>query len=191
MSMKLTLKISVPKNRWVVAGIGVGILILAVGIFLYVRIAVQDSSDQNSAAQSIPAATSTADFLLYSNAEYHFSLLYPPSMQVHQYGGGGNALTIAFQDPTTNEGFQVFIVPYDKSQITAARFNEDEPSGVMQDPTDVIVDGVRATMFYSTDTALGDTREVWFINNGFLYEVTTYKELDAWLGGIMQTWKFD
>ena len=37
---------------------------------------------------------------------------------------------------------------------------------------------------------MGDAREVWFIKNGFLYEVTTYKELDAWLASIMQTWKF-
>ena len=37
---------------------------------------------------------------------------------------------------------------------------------------------------------IGHTREVWFIHNGFLYEVTTYKEIDEWLGSIMQTWKF-
>ena len=36
----------------------------------------------------------------------------------------------------------------------------------------------------------GDTREVWFIHGGYLYEVTTYKELDIWLAGIMRTWKF-
>jgi hypothetical protein len=37
---------------------------------------------------------------------------------------------------------------------------------------------------------MGYTREVWLINNGFLYEVVTYKDLDAWLGTIMQTWEF-
>ena len=37
---------------------------------------------------------------------------------------------------------------------------------------------------------MGDTREVWFIHGGFLYEVVTYKELDDWFAGIMRTWKF-
>jgi hypothetical protein len=37
---------------------------------------------------------------------------------------------------------------------------------------------------------MNDTREVWFIKGGLLHEVTTYKELDAWLKPIMQFWKF-
>lgn len=37
---------------------------------------------------------------------------------------------------------------------------------------------------------MGDTRELWFIHNGYLYEVATYKTLDAWLAGIMQMWQF-
>jgi hypothetical protein len=37
---------------------------------------------------------------------------------------------------------------------------------------------------------IGDTREVWFIRGGFLYEVATYKELEPWLTEIMSTWKF-
>lgn len=45
-------------------------------------------------------------------------------------------------------------------------------------------------MFFSKNIALGDTREVWFIKNGYLYEVTTLKSLDAWLTQILQTWKF-
>ena len=60
----------------------------------------------------------------------------------------------------------------------------------MQSPTDIIVDGTRATMFFGNNSIMGDTREVWFIHGGFLYEVTTYKEFDTWLAGIMQTWKF-
>jgi len=49
---------------------------------------------------------------------------------------------------------------------------------------------VRATMFYGNNPIMGDTREVWFINGGYLYEVATYKSLDTWLAGTMQSWKF-
>jgi hypothetical protein len=30
----------------------------------------------------------------------------------------------------------------------------------------------------------------WFIKGGFLYEVTTYNELDSWLQPILQSWHF-
>lgn len=66
----------------------------------------------------------------------------------------------------------------------------DLPSGVMKEPTVIVLDGTQATMFWSTNSIMGDTREVWFIKNGFLYEVVTYKELDTWLGQIMRSWKF-
>jgi len=36
---------------------------------------------------------------------------------------------------------------------------------------------------------MGDTREIWFINAGLLYEVTTYKQRATWLVPIMQTVK--
>jgi hypothetical protein len=56
-------------------------------------------------------------------------------------------------------------------------------------PTDVIIDGTQGTMFFGNNSVMGDTREVWFIRGGFLYEVTTNKELDTWLAGVMRTWK--
>ena len=61
---------------------------------------------------------------------------------------------------------------------------------MVKEQQDVLVDGARGTKFYGYNTTLGDTRELWFIHNGFLYEVTTFKELDEWLGSIIQTWKF-
>ncbi len=82
------------------------------------------------------------------------------------------------------------MTPYAGKQIDTARLKLDEPSGVYLQPTDVIIDGTSATTFFSTNAIMGDTREVWFIKNGFLYEVTTYKELDTWLADILRTWKF-
>jgi hypothetical protein len=58
------------------------------------------------------------------------------------------------------------------------------------DPTDIVVDGAKGMEFLSYAPTMDDTREVWFIKNGYLYEVTTFKELDSWLAQIMQTWKF-
>jgi hypothetical protein len=90
----------------------------------------------------------------------------------------------------TNVGFEVYVTPYSGTQITEQEFKLDEPSGVENQPTHVTIDSVPATMFYGSNSVMGDTREIWFIHDGFLYEVTTYKQLDSWLAPIMQTWHF-
>ena len=60
----------------------------------------------------------------------------------------------------------------------------------MKDAQDITIDGTPAKSFFGYNDQMGDTREVWFIHGGYLYEVTTYKPLDTWLTPILQTWKF-
>jgi hypothetical protein len=128
--------------------------------------------------------------LEYRNQRYHFSLFYSQELGVKEYGGDGNSLTVTFGDNDPEHAFQIFVVPYNQQQITPERFKEDDLSGVMTEPTDVVVGGARATMFFSTNAVMGDTREVWFIKDGLLYEVTTYKALDTWLADILKSWQF-
>ncbi len=142
-------------------------------------------------AESTPKTeVATTEMRSYKNSTHHFSLLYPKNLSVREYDEGGGSLTVTFTDTATGESFQIYVTPYSQKQITKDQFLTDEPSGVYEKPTDVLVDGTRATMFYSKNAIMGDVREVWFIRGGYLYEVTTYKELDEWLGHIMQTWKF-
>ena len=126
----------------------------------------------------------------YTSAKYHFSLQYPQELTVKEYNESGGAMSATFQDAQQEKEFQIYVTPYADTQVTEARFKLDEPSGVRNEPVDVMIDGVRGTIFFSKNSILGDTREVWFINKGFLYEVVTDKELDAWLGDIMKSWKF-
>ena len=126
----------------------------------------------------------------YSNTAFHFGLLFPDNLHATEYKEQGGSLTASFQYPNTSQGFQVYVTPYSGKQIDAARFKLDEPSGVVQSPIEIQVDDASGIMFFGKNAIMGDTREVWFIHGGFLYEVTTYKELDTWLGGIMRTWKF-
>jgi len=149
------------------------------------------TTEATATSSEIEAAPPPAGYLPYRNQHYHFSVFYPPDLQVQTYNEVGGGFTVAFQDPTTNVGFEVYVTPYSGSQITEARFKIDEPSGVENDPTHVTIDGVPATMFYGSNSVMGDTREIWFINAGLLYEVTTYKQLAAWLVPILQTWQFN
>ena len=133
--------------------------------------------------------TPPAGYKEYHSAQYHFSLFYPEGLNVTEYDEGNGGHTTTFEKDI-NTGFQIFVTPYRPRQITAARFKMDEPSGVMQSPQQVSIAGVSATTFFSANDVMGNTREVWFIHGGYLYEVITYKVLDSWLAKIMKTWVF-
>ncbi len=163
-----------------------------IGVVLFLRGRAPAAALPDDAAELVPPVFPPkiiGDNKFYKSPLLRFSILFPKSLRLKEYGKG-NTSTIVFEDETTGKGFQVFVVPYGQKEISAERFKMDAPSGIREEPTDVIIDGIRTTMFFGRDSVLGDTREVWFINHGFLYEVTARKELDAWLAGIMQTWRF-
>ncbi len=197
-------KLIMHRSIYIVSGCLV-LSLLVGGIYIYGRYSHPASIfDPGFNAQeqqsSVPAGTSTPSTVPliplphglteYKNPYYHFSLDYPSPLAVSEYAEQSGIRTITFQDASTSVGFQLSIIPYHGTHVTAERFKLDEPSGVLKDPTNILIGGVPATMFYSTNPIMGDTREVWFIHDGFLYEVVTYKALDNWLSLIMHTWTF-
>jgi hypothetical protein len=147
--------------------------------------AAATTTDASAAARTPPSGQ-----LEYRNEQYKFALFYPNNLAVKTYDEGDGASTIIFQNAATVQGFQIFIVPYAGAQVSQERFMQDEPSGVRQSPKDITIDGATGTSFYSANAALGETAEVWFIHNGYLFEVTTLKPLAGWLSQSMATWQF-
>jgi len=130
-------------------------------------------------------------FVEYARQNYHFSILLPETVTIKEQGGtGGEPLMLVVQDPSTGYGFQIYAFPYNLQTITEERFKIDEPSGVMKSPQDVKVAGAKGTMFISTAPPVGEIREIWFINQGIMYEVTTALTFDDWVRPIMGTWEF-
>jgi len=117
-------------------------------------------------------------------------LYYPDDLTVSAKPGEDGSMVVLFLDQTTAQGFDIFIAPYDQPKITQATFLMDEPSGVMNDPQNITIDGALATEFLSTNSVMGASREIWFLHGGFLYEVTSPQSLDSWLLQIMETWQF-
>jgi len=145
--------------------------------------------DGTTVTPPFPAPKVIGDKKFYQNLLLKFSVTFPGAMSIKEYGKGSGS-TIVFADEKTGKSFQVFVVPYSEDFVTAERFKMDAPLGVMKEPKDITIDGVPATIFWSQDATMGETREVWFVHNGFLYEVTTFAELDPMLSEVMATWKF-
>lgn len=147
---------------------------------------VEGSIVKDSTYREVPPG-----YFEYRTVSYHFSILFPEYMEVKEYGGNGDSLTVTFKEPEGEQrGFQIFATPYNDPVVGGERFTMDNPSGIYKEPQDVTIAGVRATIFYSANTQMGETREVWFIRNGMLYEVNAKRELDEWLAGHMKSWMF-
>lgn len=132
-----------------------------------------------------------ADTATFTHQKLGFSLSYPKRLLVTEFDEGQGARTIVFQEPGETSGFQIFIVPYKGTTITPERIRKDIPSGVVRDPVEAIIgDGIRATVFWSESPGVGETREAWFIHDGYLYEATAYAAQDAMLGEILSTLDF-
>lgn len=145
-------------------------------------------SHAGSAAR--PQRTPPAGYNLYENATYRFSLFYPSALSVGEYPGEQGTDTFVFEDASTTQAFEVYVLPYGQPQVSEERFAKDNPSGVRDSMQNITIDGATAASFFSSDPRLGDTAEVWVQHNGYLYEVTALKSDAAWLSSILSTWQF-
>jgi len=126
---------------------------------------------------------------LYTSADYGFSLEYPSELDIAEFYEEESE-TIVFQKRGDKKGFQIFITPYIGEQITREKILEDLPSTIVKNPTEAIIgENIRALIFWSDSSEIGKTREVWFTQNGYLFEISAYAELDEWLAEILKTWK--
>ncbi len=136
------------------------------------------------------SATSTEGWQVYTHETYGFSLKHPGDIAVTEHDEGEGAASLVFENEDLSHGFQIFVTPYSEKVITRARFLMDQPSGTLSEPVGATVDGAGGMLFYGKNDDIGDTIEVWFVRNGYLYEVYTYKVLEPYLKDILGTWKF-
>lgn len=151
------------------------------------------SSSPDLAKEVSMAGDAPLGYVKYANSKYSFSYYHSPEASVKEYDEGGGAMTVVQENVAKVRGLQIFIVPYAESQITDERFRKDVPSGVRYniENTTVGVKRIPAVTFNSYDDFLGETRELWFIHDNYLYEVTTFKGFGDWFAPIIQTWRFE
>lgn len=126
----------------------------------------------------------------YRSDFYRFQFFYPDHLEVEEYPVPVSAVTLVFSSAKTGENFQLFIVPHGSPDITDHRIKQDLSSGIMNEIEEIELSGAKGISFVSHDPAIGDTREVWFVARGFMYELTAPLALDAWLAEMMASWEF-
>lgn len=147
--------------------------------------------DETDTSWNIASSTPVPKgYVQYRNQVHHFSLSHPSTFDIHEYEEGGGAITITLENVATAHGLQIFVVPYTETTISEARFKQDVPSGARSNVQNAMLGGVRAVSFNSHDSMFGDTREIWAIHDGYLYEITAVTYDADWFDPIISTWKF-
>ncbi|MBI2039286.1 MAG: hypothetical protein HYT22_03340 [Candidatus Niyogibacteria bacterium] len=179
--------------------IGTVVVVLVVGIFATWKFGFHVEGEVVSADTQSAAAILGDDYIKYTHPEIGFSLEYPRELEARRFSEGDDTETIVFQRPEDEDrareertGFQIFIAPFDDegTMITPERILRDLPDFDIEQAQEAILsDGTRALIFWTDDSTVGRTREVWFTGTGVrLYQITTYAHLDSWLAKILSTW---
>jgi len=175
-------------------------LALAVTGVLYLK-----SSRESDTAKNADETRETNNSLkIYRDPGFGFVFTYP-----ERYGltvlptDAGDGETILLQNKDgSKDGFQIVVSPFDEpydsgpgkpGPITAERIKQDIPDMTIESPMDVVIGKGKATpalIFFSSQESFGRTREVWFLGNGSVFQVTGYAASDAMIGSVMETWSF-
>lgn len=130
---------------------------------------------------------------VFADSQYGFSFEYPKSFTATKFSDQEQTATILVQGEGGKNGFQIFIAPFDEpGPLTKERIVQDLPDMKITNAENrVLKNGIPALIFFSEETSLGKTREIWFIKNSYLYQVSTTAALDSLVAQIMATWRFE
>jgi len=201
------------KKTFVIVAIVVIIIVAGIFIFLNNKKPVTNpetefNSENNPANEpTFTIAPSEEDSAnnFYTDSQYKFSFQYPKDFTATKFSDQEDTSTILVQyreqseqvstninKYPDNSGFQIFIALFDESgPITKERVLQDLPDLTIKNAEQrVLKNGAPALIFFSEEASLGETREIWFINNGYLYQITATKEIDSLVAAILETWRF-
>lgn len=146
------------------------------------------TSIQHAPGPTVPVTNPVGDGRRsYENSAYRFALLYPDDLIVNEYEETDSAMSATFRNETTGQAFHVYVTPHEQAETTPECIALDLPSGVMDKVSDILVDGVHGTAFFSTNPAMGQAREIWLINDFSAYNAPMRTFAVALIGGIVGT----
>jgi len=163
------------------------IAIICIGIFAWFFAFPSDKGELSSLVS--PALSDT---ILYTHVDPTFSFEYPSSFTAApiEEGSGETILLQAKDNPESS--FQIYISPFDENIVLdEARIKKDLPNLVVENPGEILIsEKTKAVSFTSANNLTISSREVWFVYDGFLYQISAPLESEASLEDILKSWNF-
>jgi len=172
--------------------ISIGILVLLLVLVGIVYFKVKNFNPENGAGDFKKVKISANELTsTYSHPDLGFSFMYPSDYKVSSFDSEkGEAILIG---DGNSSGIQILISDYgDEVDITEAMIKSDIPDLKMDQPQTVEIGLNRKGLAFKSDNPEfgSNSREVWFVYKGMLYQISTYAEMDDMLKKIFSTWQF-
>lgn len=178
----------------------IAILIVAVVFFFFARSNNPDSENgfswlgfgpsEEVVSENIEDKISSVDVgELYQSPLGDFNFTLPYSFTISRIEDAEGE-TLLFRGEDERRSFQIYKIPFDDSTpLSPEKIRADLPSMDFREPQVIAVDGTQAVVFLSTEGSL-ETREIWMVRNGNLYQISTYVEFDDDMADILSNWSW-
>jgi len=184
------------KNNYIVAG---AVLVALAGMLIW-RLGFGGAGEQAMLSSALIAELGEAQTYEAFKDEAgvdtgsNFTFSYPKKINITETAieGVEGGKRILAESTEFQKGFEVIVLPFDENGLlTRDRILQDVPGMVIKNDKEISVGGgISALSFNSTDENIGDTFEIWFTYNGFIYEARTYPDFGPQMTEILKTWKF-
>lgn len=151
------------------------------------------ATEQASTLDTAAAIKSYEYTQTYSDSTYNFSFKYPEGFTVTTIPLAENGETVLVESSDKKVGIQILVLSYGSDvDITEAMVRSDIRDMKISDSQTVEIGAKRKGLAFMSDNPAfgGQSREVWFVWSGNLYQISTYAEHDEFLKKMFSTWQF-
>ena len=130
---------------------------------------------------------------VYTHPVLGFTITAPEDFTVGNFSDGEEGDVTLVQDAAKKYGMQIYVRPFaDDAQLTAARIKREIPDMKMENVMTVPVgEGSEGVAFSTVSDSGQQTREVWFVREKNLYQISANAQYDNITGSIMESWKWE
>ena len=146
---------------------------LIAGIYFIVRLV-----NGPAGGEKTRDAIMSGELKTYTHPDYGFTINYPAGFKLGKFPEGEGEV-ILVQGEDGKQGLQIFVSLYEEENaLSKAKIEEAAPSMQITNDKEIELgqDKIKAISFETSGTGSGDTQEIWFVADGNLYQVTSYKE---------------
>lgn len=176
------------RKLYIIIGI-LAAVIIGGGVYIY---SMNPGSEGSAEEENLPPYVVPSLSKPYENAKYKFSLMMPADFSVKESSMDGQD-TIVFEN-AKSEGIQIVVSSFDDINVlTKEMILADIPDMQITEEQSVEIGLSHKGIAFKSDNPAfnGKSREVWFVFQKKLYQVSTYERFDGLLQQMFATWKFN
>ena len=171
------------------------VLIGGVALFMYKGELGGGPSDEETAAELSGGTFTPAGpgKERYTSSQFNFNMEVPEGYTITSLEDGeGRSLLVRPDDG--GEDFQITVTPFDEEgPLTPERVSQDLPDMAIRDPQQVVIaSGAVTALIFKTDSDVyKESREVWFVTGGNLYQLSAPVNSDPVIGPMLESMRFE